>query len=111
MVEVRHAPIAYAAVLRPQWPQTATAVAEPGQNDVSLLPLVKVRDLLDRPVVGVGVEWDVAGIAPVRYDPANPHDRIPVDEAVVRPSQYVPRDWNALKRMRSLCDFSYKGPQ
>lgn len=76
--------------------QTAAAVTQTGQAEIAFFPLFKVRYLLDGAIILIGGLRYVAGIATIRYYPADPHDNVPVDEAVVRFAQNVPCRWNDL---------------
>ena len=97
MIKILDASVADPAVLGAQRSQTATRVAQSCQHSLPLLPFVKVRDLSDGRVIAVRVERDVARIPSVSDAPAQPHQYVPVDEAIVRPANQVPCDWNALQ--------------
>jgi hypothetical protein len=100
-------------------------MAQPGQNYVPLFPFVIVWNLKMKhknaqnalkisyikiinfkciiylsncSMVAVGVEGDATRVPPVGHNPANPHHKVPVDEAIVGTPQHVPRDWDALRQ-------------
>lgn len=106
MVEVRHASVAYPTVFRSQRSQATARMAQPVEDGVAFLPLVEHRDLFNRPMVGFRVHGDVPGVLPVGYEPAHPHDDVPVDEAVVGAAEDVPCYWYTLENiLLKHCDF------
>lgn len=94
VVEIRHASVAHSTVFGAQWSQAAATVTQARQLDVSFLPLVVVRNLLNRSVVGVRVLVNVAGIPAISNDPAKPHDNVAVEEGQMSAAQNIPGDWN-----------------
>lgn len=114
MVKILDASVANAAVLGPQRSQAPASVAQSGQHYVPLLPFVVVRNLPEKKsvlnvhfflrnhlsdcsVVALGVERDATGVSSVGHDPANPHHKVPVDEAIMRSPKHIPGDWDALQ--------------
>lgn len=73
-------------------------MTQPGQHSLALLPLVEEWYLPDRGVVAVSVERHIARVPTVRHTPADPHQDVPVDEAVVRSADQIPGDWDTLWR-------------
>lgn len=102
MVEVRDTSVAYPAVFRSERSETSAGMTKTIQDGVSLLPLVKVGNLLDGTVVGIGIQRQIAWITTVCYDPADPHHDVPEDEAVVGSAEDVPRYRDALKYIKIL---------
>jgi hypothetical protein len=53
--------------------------------------------LSDCSVVALRVERDATRVSSVGHDPANPHHKVPVDEAIMRSPKHIPGDWDALQ--------------
>lgn len=58
-------------------------MAQPGKYYVTFLPLVVVWDLFNSSIVTVRVNRYITWIPTVGHNPTEPHQYIPVDEAVV----------------------------
>jgi hypothetical protein len=96
MVKVCNASVADSAVLGTQRTQASTSVAQTGEYYVTFLPLVKVWNLFDGMIVTIWVKSHVTWILTIGHHPTEPHQQIPIDEAVVWASKNVPSDGNTL---------------
>lgn len=104
MVKVRHASIAHSTMLGPNRSQRSAGVTQSVEHGVTFFPFVKVGDLFYRSRIRIRVHRDVSGVPSVGYDPAYPHDDVPVDEAIVGTSKNIPGYWNDLKFGISFVD-------
>lgn len=66
-----------------QWSQATTAMTQTGQAEISLLPFLEIRYLLDGPIILVGVQRNVARITTICNDPTYPHQNVPINETIV----------------------------
>jgi hypothetical protein len=83
MIEVFNTSVANSAVFGPQRTYAVTSVAQTGKHQVTFLPLVKVWDLFDGSIVTIRVKCHITWISTIGHNPTEPHQQIPIDEAVV----------------------------
>lgn len=96
MIEIRDAAIAYAAMFGAQWTQAAATMAQSREAEIAFLPFLKIRYLLDGSIILIGCLRYIARITAIGNDPADPHDNVPIDEAIMRFPEDVPRRWDYL---------------
>lgn len=102
VIEIGNTTIADSAMLCTKWTETSAAVTQTGQYDVSFFPLVEVRYLFYRSVIGIAVLGNVSGISSVRDYPRDPHQDVPVNKTVVTAAKKIPRDGDAFQQVHRI---------